>query len=63
VRPYLAWSPWPRDIFYFDVIPREMSWTSMLTFWAGGIIVSFAASLIPAFRAARTNPVKTLRYE
>ena len=62
-RDTLSWTPWPRDVFYFENIPRDMSVTAMLTFWAGGILVAFLASIIPAVRAARTNAVDTLRYE
>ena len=62
-RDYMAWTPWPRDVFYFDEIPRDMSWKAMLTFWGGGILVAFVTSIIPAVRAARTNTIETLRYE
>ena len=58
-----GWTPWPRDVYYFDTIPRQISAAWMLAFWTGGVVVSFLASLIPAARAARTDPVKTLRYE
>lgn len=60
---YLRWTPWPRDVFYFERIPRDISWDAILSFWAGGIVVSFAASIIPAIRAARTDPITTLRTE
>jgi len=63
VLEYTGWTPWPRDVFYFNEIPREISPLWMFAFWAGGIAVSFLASLIPAARAARTDPVLTLRYE
>jgi lipoprotein-releasing system permease protein len=62
-RKHLSWTPWPKEVFYFDSIPRDMDWRWMVVFWAGGILVSFLASLIPAARAARTNTVLTLRYE
>ena len=62
-RKHMAWTPWPRGVFYFDRIPREMNWPMFWTFWTGGIVVSFLASLVPAARAARTDPVTTLRYQ
>ena len=62
-RQWLSWTPWPRDVFYFESIPREIDWHAMLTFWAWGIVVSLVASIVPAVRAARTNPVETLRHE
>ena len=60
---YLHWTPWPREVFYFKEIPCDISWPAMLTFWAWGVAVALAASLIPAMRAARTRAVRTLRYE
>lgn len=60
---WLGWTPWPRDVFYFESIPRDIDWQAMLTFWGGAILVAFVASIIPAVRAARTNPIDTLRYE
>ena len=63
VLKHTGWTPWPRSVFYFEEIPRQISALWMFLFWTGGIAVSFLASLIPAVRAARTNPVNTLRYE
>ena len=60
---WVGWTPWPRDVFYFESIPRQIDWHAMLTFWAWGIVISFLAGIIPAVRAARTNPVQTLRFE
>ncbi len=58
-----GWTPWPRDVFYFERIPVEMNGWAFLSFWTWGIAVAFAASLYPAARAARTDPVRTLRIE
>jgi lipoprotein-releasing system permease protein len=63
VLKWTGYTPWPRGVFYFRSIPREMNWGMFWTFWAGGIAVSFLASLVPAARAARTDPVATLRYQ
>ena len=58
-----GWTPWPRDVFYFDRIPVAMGAPAMWGFWAWGVATAFAASLYPAWRAARTDPVRTLRIE
>jgi len=58
-----GWTPWPRDVFYFEKIPVEIGWQACLSFWSWGVAVALAASLYPAARAARTDPVRTLRIE
>jgi ABC-type lipoprotein release transport system permease subunit len=34
-----------------------------MSFWAWGVATAFVASLWPAARAARTDPIRTLRIE
>jgi lipoprotein-releasing system permease protein len=62
-REHMSWTPWPRDVFYFEKIPVEIGWQACLSFWSWGVAVALAASLYPAARAARTDPVRTLRIE
>ena len=57
------WTPWDRSVFVLRTIPREFSWSALMWVWLGGVLISLASSLIPAARAAWTNPVRTLRCE
>jgi len=51
------------EIYVFDAIPTNFEPLAIALFTAGTVLVSVAASLYPAFRASRLNPVEALRYE
>jgi lipoprotein-releasing system permease protein len=51
------------DIYFLTRIPAKIDWqeVSLITFWA--LAMSFLATLPPAWRASRLDPVEALRYE
>ncbi len=51
------------DIYFLSRIPAKIDWreVSVITFWA--LAMSFLATLPPAWRASRLDPVEALRYE
>lgn len=51
------------DVYYISEVPSELHWrdVGVMTFVA--MLLSLLATLYPAWRAARTNPVEALRYE
>jgi ABC-type lipoprotein release transport system permease subunit len=54
----------PREIYYLDRLPVDKNPLPNALFFAGAaILVSFLASAIPAYIAARQDPVEALRYE
>jgi lipoprotein-releasing system permease protein len=53
----------PKDIYYLDKIPTEINPITIALICTAAVFVSFLASLYPALRAARLNPVEALRYE
>lgn len=51
------------DIYFLTRIPAKIDWqeVGVITFWA--LAMSFLATLPPAWRASRLDPVEALRYE
>ena len=51
------------DIYFLTRIPAKIDWqeVAIITFWA--LAMSFLATLPPAWRASRLDPVEALRYE
>jgi lipoprotein-releasing system permease protein len=53
----------PADVYYLSHLPVKMSAFDFVTVSLSAIIISFLATLYPAWQAARLNPVEPLRYE
>jgi lipoprotein-releasing system permease protein len=51
------------DVYFLERIPAKVDWAevAIITSWALGM--SFLATLPPAWRASRLDPVEALRYE
>ena len=53
----------PKDVYYLDKIPTEVSSVEIALVCAGAVFLSIAASLYPAWRASRLDPSEAIRYE
>ncbi len=53
----------PEDVYYITGLPTDMQTGDILTITVVALLMSFAATLYPAWRAARTQPAEALRYE
>jgi lipoprotein-releasing system permease protein len=53
----------PSDVYYFNAIPAQMQWGEVSTIVLWSLFMSFVATIYPAWRAARLDPVEALRYE
>jgi lipoprotein-releasing system permease protein len=53
----------PRDVYYFDGIPTELGFGSVLFVNLGAILIAVGASVLPSLRAALLHPVRALRYD
>src|SRR5690606_35891393 len=53
----------PEDVYYITGLPTDMqAWDVTVTLLTA-LLMSFLATLYPAWRAARTQPAEALRYE
>lgn len=53
----------PEKIYYFKDIPTHVETFTVLWVTVGAVAIAVLASVLPARRAARLQPVKALRYE
>jgi len=53
----------PKDIYYISEIPVKINITDSLIIVASAVLISFLASIYPAYQASRLNPADALRYE
>ncbi|AKC85519.1 lipoprotein-releasing ABC transporter permease subunit [Pseudoxanthomonas suwonensis] len=53
----------PEDVYYITGLPTDMQTPDVVTTLVIALVMSFLATLYPAWRAARTQPAEALRYE
>ncbi len=53
----------PQDVYYLDELPSQIQWFDSFLIVVFSILICFLASLYPAWRASRLDPVDGLRYE
>ncbi len=67
IQTFVEWASgqqvFASDVYFLSHIPAQVDWreVSIITFWA--LAMSFLATLPPAWRASRLDPVEALRYE
>ena len=54
---------WDPTIRFLTRIPSKTDWSEVVAVVAMSLVLSFAATLYPSWRAARLDPVEALRYE
>ncbi|WP_045737827.1 lipoprotein-releasing ABC transporter permease subunit [Xanthomonas sp. MUS 060] len=53
----------PEDVYYITGLPTDMQPHDVVVITVVALLMSFLATLYPAWRAARTQPAEALRYE
>ena len=53
----------PADVYYLSHLPVKTKFVDFVTVSLSAIIISFLATIYPAWQAAKMNPVEPLRYE
>lgn len=53
----------PSDIYYITTLPVLMQTSDVALITCSSVVISFLATLYPAWQASRLNPVEALRYE
>lgn len=51
------------DVYFIDYLPSQLQAQDVLMVCGAALVLSFLATLYPAWRAARTQPAQALRYE
>ncbi len=58
-----GWHLWEAEIRFLSEIPAEIDWMEVLSIIIMAFGLSILATIYPAWRAARLDPVEALRYE
>lgn len=51
------------NVYFISYLPSELQWTDVSIVTGSGLLMSFLATLYPAYRASRVKPAEALRYD
>lgn len=53
----------PGDVYFIKNLPVEMQWQDFTVVCVSAIVITLVATIYPAWRAAKMDPVEAIRYE
>jgi len=53
----------PSDVYYISDLPSDLHWSDVYKIASMSLVISFFATIYPAWRASTTQPAEALRYE
>ena len=59
----LGFKMWHSGVYFLSEIPDEVDWSAVVWIMAAGVVTAMLGAVAPAVKAARLEPVVTLRYE
>lgn len=67
IHTFISWAIgrpiYNSDVYAFDKLPDQVNWSAAIVIWIIGIAAAIVGATVPAIRAARMNPVESLRFE
>jgi len=51
------------NVYFISYLPSELKWLDVSIVTGSGLLMSFLATLYPAYRASRVKPAEALRYD
>lgn len=51
------------DVYFISSLPSELQWGDVALICTAGLVMSFLATIYPAYRASQVEPAMALRYE